>query len=61
MVAAATDSLTRLFGVPGRTASRIRRFGIGMVNHIPPLKDFFMAEARGESGALPRLLNGQQI
>ncbi|MGN6122421.1 MAG: UbiH/UbiF/VisC/COQ6 family ubiquinone biosynthesis hydroxylase [Sphingomonas oligoaromativorans] len=61
MVAAATDGLTRLFGVPGRTASRVRRFGIGMVNHIPPLKDFFMAEARGESGALPRLLSGQPI
>jgi len=61
MVAAATDGLTRLFGVPGRTASRVRRFGIGMVNRIPPLKDFFMGEARGESGALPRLLRGQQV
>jgi len=61
MVAAATDGLTRLFGVPGRTASRVRRFGIGLVNHVPPLKDFFMAEARGESGALPRLLAGQPV
>jgi 2-octaprenyl-6-methoxyphenol hydroxylase len=61
MVAAATDGLTRLFGVPGRTASRVRRFGIGMVNRIPPLKDVFMAEARGESGAMPRLLTGQLV
>jgi 2-octaprenyl-6-methoxyphenol hydroxylase len=60
-VAAATDGLTRLFGVPGKTASRIRRFGIGVVERVPPLKDFFMAEARGESGALPRLLQGQGI
>ncbi len=61
LVAAATDSLTRLFGVPGRAASRVRRFGIGMVNRVPPLKAFFMAEARGESGAMPKLLTGQLV
>ena len=58
MVAAATDGLTRLFGVPGKTASAVRRFGLSAVNAIPPLKDRFMAEARGESGDLPRLLQG---
>jgi 2-octaprenyl-6-methoxyphenol hydroxylase len=31
MVAAATDGLTRLYGVPGRTASAVRRFGMGLV------------------------------
>ncbi len=61
MVAAATDSLTRLFGVPGRAASMVRRFGIGLVERAPPLKAFFMAEARGESGDMPRLLRGQAI
>jgi 2-octaprenyl-6-methoxyphenol hydroxylase len=61
LVAAATDGLTRLFGIPGKPASRIRRFGIGMVDRITPLKDVFMAEARGESGALPRLLSGQPV
>lgn len=61
LVASATDGLTRLFGIPGKPASRIRRFGIGMVERITPLKDFFMAEARGESGALPRLLTGQLV
>ncbi len=60
-VAAATDGLTRLFGVPGRTASAVRRFGISAVNAIPPLKDRFMAEARGESGQLPRLLQGLPV
>lgn len=58
MVAAATDGLTRLFGIPGRTASAVRRIGISTVNAIPPLKDRFMAEARGESGELPKLLQG---
>ena len=57
-VALATDSLTRLFGIRGRTASAVRRAGISAVNAIPPLKNRFMAEARGESGALPRLLQG---
>ncbi len=61
MVAAATDSLTRLFGLPGRTASRVRRFGLGAVERIAPLKQAFMAEARGESGALPRLLQGLPV
>ena len=58
MVALATDSLTRLFGIPGKTASAVRRLGISAVNAIPPLKDRFMAEARGESGDLPKLLQG---
>ncbi|MFS0772602.1 UbiH/UbiF/VisC/COQ6 family ubiquinone biosynthesis hydroxylase [Sphingomonas sp. 1P08PE] len=61
MVAAATDTLTRLFGVPGRAASAVRRLGISAVDALGPLKDRFMAEARGESGQLPRLLQGATI
>jgi 2-octaprenyl-6-methoxyphenol hydroxylase len=61
MVAAATDSLTRLFGLPGRTASSVRRFGLAAVHRIAPLKARFMAEARGESGALPKLLMGERV
>ncbi|WP_231639378.1 FAD-dependent monooxygenase [Sphingomonas profundi] len=58
MVAAATDGLTRLFGVKGRTAAAARRFGLGAVERIGPLKRRFMAEARGETGTLPKLLQG---
>ncbi|WP_375391129.1 UbiH/UbiF/VisC/COQ6 family ubiquinone biosynthesis hydroxylase [uncultured Sphingomonas sp.] len=61
MIAWATDSLTRLFGIKGRTASAVRRFGISLVDAVPPLKDRFMAEARGESGALPKLLHGRTV
>jgi 2-octaprenyl-6-methoxyphenol hydroxylase len=61
MVAAATDGLTRLFGIPGRAASAIRRFGMGAVDRIGPLKSLLMAEARGESGDLPLLLRGLPI
>jgi 2-octaprenyl-6-methoxyphenol hydroxylase len=58
LVAVATDSLTRLFGIPGKTASAVRRIGLGAVQRISPLKSVFMAEARGTSGALPKLLQG---
>ncbi len=61
MVAMATDTLTRLYGVPGRAASAIRRFGMGAVQRIGPLKERLMAEARGESGELPLLLRGLPI
>lgn len=61
MVAMATDSLTRLYGVPGRAASAVRRLGMAAVNRIGPLKDRLMAEARGESGDLPLLLRGLPI
>ncbi|HEX8644404.1 MAG TPA: FAD-dependent monooxygenase [Allosphingosinicella sp.] len=61
MVAASTDALTRLYGVPGRTAAAVRRFGMGAVQRIGPLKDMLMAEARGESGDLPLLLRGLTV
>jgi len=61
MVAAATDGLTRLYGIPGRTASAVRRLGMGAVQRLGPLKDLFMAEARGESGDLPLLLRGLPV
>jgi len=61
LVAMATDSLTRLYGVPGRAASAIRRLGMGAVQRIGPLKDQLMAEARGESGEMPLLLRGLTI
>lgn len=61
MVAASTDGLTRLFGIPGRTASAVRRLGLGAVQRIAPLKRSFMAEARGESGELPKLLAGMTV
>ncbi|MXP08657.1 UbiH/UbiF/VisC/COQ6 family ubiquinone biosynthesis hydroxylase [Pseudoblastomonas halimionae] len=55
-VSLATDGLTRLFGVPGKAASAIRRFGMGAVQRLPELKRWFMDEARGVSGDTPELL-----
>jgi 2-octaprenyl-6-methoxyphenol hydroxylase len=56
MVALATDGLTRLFGVPGKAASAVRRLGMAAVQRTPMLKSFFMDEARGVSGDLPEIL-----
>ena len=56
MVMSVTDGLTRLFGIPGRLPSMVRRLGMGAVQRMPTLKRFFMDEARGMSGKLPELL-----
>jgi 2-octaprenyl-6-methoxyphenol hydroxylase len=60
-VAFATDTLTRLYGISGRTASAVRRLGMGLVGRISPLRDRLMSEARGTSGDLPLLLRGLPI
>ena len=61
MVALATDGLTRVYGVPGKTASAVRRFGMGLIDRVGPVKQRLMAEARGTSGELPLLLRGLPI
>jgi len=60
-VAFATDTLTRIYGVPGIAASAVRRFGMGLVGRISPLRNRLMSEARGTSGDLPLLLRGLPI
>ena len=60
-VAFATDSLTRIYGIPGNTASAVRRFGMGLINRISPIRNKLMSEARGTSGELPLLLRGLSI
>ena len=60
-VAFATDSLTRIYGIPGKTASAVRRFGMGLIDRISPIRNRLMSEARGTSGELPLLLRGLPI
>lgn len=59
MVAGVSDSVIRLFGLPGGAASAVRRIGMGLIGRLPPLKQRFAEEARGEAGDLPRLLQGE--
>src|SRR5438309_2523970 len=60
-VAFATDTLTKIYGIPGASASAIRRFGMGLVGRISPLRNRLMSEARGTSGDRPLLLRGLPI
>jgi 2-octaprenyl-6-methoxyphenol hydroxylase len=60
-VAFATDSLTRIYGIPGKTASAVRRLGMGLIQRMSPIRDRLMSEARGTSGELPLLLRGLPI
>jgi 2-octaprenyl-6-methoxyphenol hydroxylase len=60
-VAFATDGLARIYSVPGKTASAIRRFGMGLVGRISPIRNQLMNEARGTGGELPLLLRGLPI
>ncbi|PKB14437.1 2-octaprenyl-6-methoxyphenol hydroxylase [Novosphingobium kunmingense] len=55
-VMATTDAIVRLFGVPGKLPSAVRRIGMAAVQRSGWLKTFFMNEARGLSGDLPQLL-----
>jgi 2-octaprenyl-6-methoxyphenol hydroxylase len=61
LVALATDGLNRLFGLPGGGTSAVRRLGMAAVQRTPMVKNFFMNQARGEAGDLPRLLAGAEI
>jgi 2-octaprenyl-6-methoxyphenol hydroxylase len=61
MVGAVTDSLNKLFAIPGKMPSLVRRLGLAGVERLPPLKARFMAEARGETGTLPSLLKGELV
>ena len=60
-VAFATDTLTRIYGIPGKTASAVRRLGMGLINRVSPIRNQLMSEARGTSGELPLLLRGLPI
>jgi 2-octaprenyl-6-methoxyphenol hydroxylase len=60
-VAFATDTLTRIYGVRGKTASAVRRLGMSLVGRITPIRNRLMSEARGTSGDLPLLLRGLPI
>lgn len=61
MVAMATDGLTRIYAIRGKTAAKVRRFGMGLIDKVGPIKQRLMDEARGTSGDLPLLLRGLPI
>ena len=58
---AVTDTLNRLFSNDIKPLKLARGLGLEIVDHLPPVKKFFMAHARGTVGAKPRLLLGQAL
>ncbi len=53
---AATDVLTHLFSNDMRSMAMARRAGLALVAKLPPVKRFFMRQAMGTLGNLPRLI-----
>jgi 2-octaprenyl-6-methoxyphenol hydroxylase len=58
-LAAATDGLNRLMSNSIPPLRVVRDLGMGIVDAIPPLRQFFMRHAGGDVGTLPRLLKGE--
>ncbi|MCC2113779.1 MAG: 2-octaprenyl-6-methoxyphenyl hydroxylase, partial [Hyphomicrobiales bacterium] len=56
-----TDGLNRLFSNDSDVLRIVRDVGLGVVDRLPRLKDFFIKEAAGISGELPRLLKGEAL
>jgi 2-octaprenyl-6-methoxyphenol hydroxylase len=56
--AAAFDALNRLFSNESTLLRTARGLGLGLVERTPALKQFFVAEAAGLTGAVPKLLRG---
>lgn len=56
-----TDVLTRMFSNDFGPMRALRDFGLGMVERMPRLKDFFIRQASGLSDKAPRLLRGEAI
>jgi 2-octaprenyl-6-methoxyphenol hydroxylase len=59
--AAAFDGLNRLFASDLTLLRSAREFGLGLVDRMPALKRFFVSEAAGLTGELPRLLKGEVV
>jgi 2-octaprenyl-6-methoxyphenol hydroxylase len=57
----ATDSLNRLFSNSSDVLRLARDVGLGVVDRLPVLKEFFIREAAGVTGEVPKLLRGEAL
>ncbi|BCH22292.1 ubiquinone biosynthesis hydroxylase [Mesorhizobium sp. L-8-3] len=56
-----TDVLNRLFSNDLGPVRAVRDIGLGLVERMPRLKEFFIRQASGLSGDTPKLLRGEAI
>lgn len=59
--AAVMDGLNRLFSNDNAPLRALRDLGLGVVDRTPALKRFFVREAEGVTGNVPRLLLGESF
>jgi 2-octaprenyl-6-methoxyphenol hydroxylase len=57
----ATDGLNRLFSNESDALRIMRDVGLGLVDRMPALKSFFIREAAGVTGDVPKLLRGEAL
>jgi 2-octaprenyl-6-methoxyphenol hydroxylase len=57
----ATDGLNRLFSNRSDALRVLRDTGLGLVERLPALKGFFIREAAGLTGEVPKLLRGEAL
>ena len=57
----ATDGLNRLFSNRSDVLRLVRDIGLGVVERLPMVKDFFIREAAGLTGEVPKLLRGEAL
>src|SRR3954454_19698539 len=61
MMGVATDGLNRLFSNQSDVLRLMRDVGLGLVDRVPALKSFFIREAAGVTGDVPKLLRGEAL
>ena len=52
------DGINRLFANANPALAGLRRFGLGAVDRLGPVKNFFIRRALGTAGELPRIARG---
>jgi 2-octaprenyl-6-methoxyphenol hydroxylase len=57
--AAVMDGLNRLFSNDSAPLRTLRDLGLGLVDRVPAVKQFFINEAAGRTGTVPSLLKGE--
>lgn len=61
LLAGTTDTINRLFSNDNPALRVARDVGLGIVNKTPALRRFFIREAAGLSGDLPKLMQGRPL
>jgi 2-octaprenyl-6-methoxyphenol hydroxylase len=61
MMGVTTDGLNRLFSNRSDALRIVRDVGLGFVERMPRMKEFFIREAAGITGEVPKLLRGEAL